>query len=533
MFRFGKFTLDIARGSLRIADREIDLRPKSYEVLRCLIENADRLVTKDELIKRVWPNVVVADESPARCVSEVREALRDSDQSIIKTVPRRGYRFTAPLSQAPPDFEAAPHLATKASERLKVKSGADWQPAPSLLDRPSIAVLPFANLGGGPQQEYFSDGISGDIITELSRFSELIVIARNSTFQYKGKAVDARQVGRDLGVRYILEGSIRRSGDRVRINAQLIDAITGANRWADRYDRELSDVFAVQDEVTRTIVALLIAHVNNAEAERTLLKPPKTWEAYDYYMRGADVFGLDERRYLPASLREARRLLERSLSIDPGYARAYALLSWTYVHTYVEPLDGDYLNPRGLDHAYELAKKAVQLDANLPQAHIHLGWVLLFKRRFDAAIAEWERARALNPNFIDHYYGLGLVYAGEPSKAIEILEANSRLDPFQHHASHYPFIGHAYYMCRRHAEAVPPLREGASRSPNIRIIPLWLAASYAQLGQLAEAHVEAAEVLHIEPGYTIEKWKCTAVYRNPEDAEHLFDGLRKAGLPEK
>jgi adenylate cyclase len=360
-----------------------------------------------------------------------------------------------------------------------------------------------------------------------------MVIARNSTFQYKGKAVDVREVGRELGVRYVLEGSIRRNGDRIRINAQLIDATTGASRWADRYDRDLSDVFAVQDEVTRTIVALLVAHVNNAEAERTLLKPPKTWEAYDYYMRGADAFGLDGRRYFPASLYEARRLLGQSLSIDPGYARAYALLSWTYVHTYVEPIDGDYLNPRGLDHAYELAKKAVQLDANLPQAHSHLGWALLFKRRHDAAIAAWERARALNPNFIDHYYGLGLVYAGEPAKAIEILEANSRLDPFQHHASHYPIRGHAYYMCRQYAEAVPPLREGASRSPNIRIIPLWLAAAHAQLGQLAEAHVEAAEVLRIEPGFTIEKWKCTTVYKNPEDADHLFDGLRKAGLPER
>jgi adenylate cyclase len=173
MFRFGNFTLDIARGTLRIADREVNLRPKSFEVLRCLVENADRLLTKAEFIKAVWPKVVVAEESLARCVSEVREALGDSDQSIIKTVPRRGYRFAAPLSQTPPDFKAAPQLAATAAEHVKVKSGASQTPAPSLLDRPSIAVLPFANLNGDPQQEYFSDGISGDIITELSRFSEL------------------------------------------------------------------------------------------------------------------------------------------------------------------------------------------------------------------------------------------------------------------------------------------------------------------------------------------------------------------------
>src|SRR5262249_47347710 len=172
-------------------------------------------------------------------------------------------------------------------------------------------------------------------------------------------------------------------------------------------------------------------YVNRAETERALLKPPATWEAYDYYMRGADAYGLDAKKNSTAALYESRRLLERSLAIDPDYARAYALLSWTYVHTYVEPRDVEYLNPAGLDHAYELAKKAVQLDPNLPQAHIHLGWVLLFKRRHDAAIAELEKARVLNPNLVDHRYGLGLVYAGEPAKAIEVLQANSRLDPFQ------------------------------------------------------------------------------------------------------
>jgi adenylate cyclase len=517
LYLFEECVVDTDRRELRRRANLIPLEPKVFDLLVHLIEQRERVISKDDLLASLWDGRIVSESALSTCINAARSAIGDRGdaQRLIKTLPRKGVRFIGKVRE---------DQAQTGAVELR-------RPPFALPDRPSIAVLPFANLGGDPRQEYFSDGISGDIITELSRFPELMVIARNSTFQYKGKAVDARQIGRDLGVRYILEGSIRRSGDRIRINAQLIDALTGANRWADRYDRELSDVFAVQDEVTRTIVALLVAHVNNAEAERTSLKPPKTWEAYDCYMRGADVFGLDERRYLPASLYEARRLLEQSLSIDPGYARAYALLSWTYVHTYVEPLDGDYLNPRGLDHAHELAKKAVQLDANLPQAHIHLGRALLFKRRFDAAIDELERARALNPNFIDHYYGLGLVYAGEPAKAIEVLEANRRLDPFQHHAGH-SFIGHAYYMCRRYAEAVPPLREGAQRSPNIRIIPLWLAASYAQLGQLAEAHVEAAEVLRIEPGFTIEKWKCTAVYKNPEDAEHLFDGLRKAGLPE-
>ncbi len=255
MFQFEGYTLDFARSSLRTADRNVQLRPKALDVLRYLVENADRLVTKEELIQAIWPNVTVTDEVLTHCVSEVRQAIGDSGQTIIATVPRRGYRFTATVSQIAADAAAAPQPAppTPESPPARSDSGARSQ---SSLDRPSVAVLPFANLSGDAQQDYFSDGITEDITTELSRFSELMVIARNSAFQYKGKAVDIRQVGRELGARYVLEGSVRRRGDRIRIAAQLIDAMTGTHRWAERYDRELHDVFGVQDEVARTIVAI-------------------------------------------------------------------------------------------------------------------------------------------------------------------------------------------------------------------------------------------------------------------------------------
>jgi adenylate cyclase len=529
MFQFEEFTLDTVRGSLRSARHEIELRPKSFEVLRYLVENAGRLVTKDELIRTVWPDVTVTDESLTQCVSEVRHAIGDGAQTVIKTIPRRGYRFAAPVAQWASD-DAAPSLSTAIAARARTGRGEHERPARPLPDRPSIAVLPFVNLSGDPQQEYFSDGITDDIITELSRFSELLVIARNSTFQYKGKAIDIRQIGRDLGVRYILEGSIRRSGDRIRINAQLIDALTGAHRWADRYDRELSDVFVVQDEVIRTIVALLAAHVNKAEVERTLLKPPATWEAYDYYLRGVALYSFEAGELTAASLREAGHLLERSLSVDPGYARAYGMLATTYVTRYNQSWDGDHLNPAILDRAYDLASKAVQLDGNLPETHAHLGWVLMFKRRHDAAIAEFERAFKLNSNFFDCRFGHVLANAGEPARAIEILHAHMGFDPFR--AINLGFLGHAYYLLKRYADALPPLRENSSRLPNFQIYHLWLAATYAQLGQRAEAEVEAAEVLRMCPAFTIAKWKPIAVCRNPEDAEHIFDGLRKAGLPE-
>jgi adenylate cyclase len=398
-------------------------------------------------------------------------------------------------------------------------------------DRPSVAVLPFANLSGDPQQDYFSDGITEDIITELSRFSELLVIARNSSFQYKGKAVDVRQVGRELGARYLLEGSARRSGERIRITAQLVDATTGAHRWAERYDRELHDVFAVQDEVARAIVAILAAHVNRAEIERALLKPPAAWEAYDCYLRGAEAFLLHINRRTKASLYDARRLLEQSLAIDPDYARAAAVLAWTYLYVYFEPFDGDYLSPAALDRALELAQTAVRLDPLLPQARAQLGQVLLYKRQHDAAIAEFERAFALNHNFIDHRFAQVLMCAGEPARAIEVLEANLRLDPFQPIFA-FGLMGQANYTLERYGEAVRLARECVSRLPNVQWPHLWLASAYAQLGELEEARKEAAEVLRINPGFTIERRKRTLVYKDPKDAEHHLDGLRKAGLPE-
>jgi adenylate cyclase len=388
-------------------------------------------------------------------------------------------------------------------------------------------------ISAATQQDYLSDGITEDITTELSRFSELSVIARNSAFQYKGKAVDIRQVGRELGARYVMEGSVRRSGDRIRIAAQLIDALTGDHRWAERYDRELHDAFAVQDEVARAIVVTLAAHVNRAETERALLKPPAAWEAYEYYLRGAEAFFLHRSRRTKASLYEARRLLEQSLAIDPDYARAYAMLSRVHFHAYYEPFDGDYLSPGALDRALELAETAVHLDARLPQAHAELGSVLHFKRRHDDAIAEFERALALNPNYIDYLYGSVLMYAGEPARAIEVLEANIRLDPFQPNVTGLTtMMGFANYMLKRYGEAVRLLRECASRLPNLQFPRIWLAAAYAQSGQLEEARKEAVEVLRINPGFTIESWKRLAVFKDPKDVEHLIDGLRKAGLPE-
>jgi adenylate cyclase len=531
MFQFEGYTLDVARSSLRTADRDVQLRPKAFEVLRYLVENADRLVTKQELNQAIWPNVIVTDEALTHCVSEARQAIGDGGQTIIKTVPRRGYRFAAAVSRIVTSAATAPQPGPAAASPPAGSDSGPQSLSPP-LDRPSVAVLPFANLSGDAQQDYFSDGITEDIIIELSRFPELLIVARDSRFQYKGKAVDIRQVGQELGARYLLEGSVRRSGNRIRITAQLIDAMTGAHRWAERYDRELHDIFAVQDEVARAIVAILAAHVNRAEVERALLKPPAAWEAYEYYLRGAEAFFLHLSRRTKASLYDAQRLLEQSLAIDPDYARAAAALSRTYVYTYFEPFDCDYLSPAALDRALELAETAVHLDARLPQAHAQLGYVLIWKRQHDAAIAEFERALVLNPNFIDNRYAWALMLAGDSARAIQILEANIRLDPFQPLAHSSGFMGQANYMLKRYGDAVRWLRECTSRLPNLQSHRLWLAAAYAQSEQLEQARAVAVEVLRINPAFTIERWRRLAVHKNPQDADHRIDGLRKAGLPE-
>jgi adenylate cyclase len=516
--QFESFTLDLERLCLYGPSGRADLRPKSFEVLRYLVEHAGRVVTKEEVMSAVWPNVTVGDESLTQCIRDVRRALGDESQRIIKTVPRRGYLLDVPIA-------ASDVAATRPPE-------ATGEALPlALPDRPSIAVLAFTNMSGDPGQDYFSDGITEDIITELSRFSELLVIARNSSFRYKGQSVDVRQIGRELGVRYVLEGSIRRAGDRIRISAQLVDAATGAHRWAERYDRKLEDVFAVQDEVARTIVAVLAVHVNKAETERVLATPPATWQAYEHYLRAADTLVSYHSSLNKDDLLQGRRGLRQVLAIDPNYARAHASLSRTYVSLWVHRWDDDCPWSVALDRAYQSAREAVRLAPNLPAAHVALGWVLIWMCQHEAAIAEFERAIGLNPNLSDPVFAWTLVFAGEPEQAIRTLKPHMRLNPFYQPQAPW-WLGGAYYMLKRYAEALPHLHEGVLRAPNEAVSHHWLAATYAQLGQLDKARAEAAEGLRIAPWFTIGQALFARTCKRPEDAEHFKDGLRKAGYPE-
>ena len=514
LYRFESRILDLARGCLSTAGGEVELPPKPFDLLRYLVENAGRLISKEEIVGAVWPQAVVTDQSLARCVSDVRAAIGDHDHTIIKTVSRRGYLFAA-------DVVRQDHSDVEGQF-----AGATLAPA----GRASIAVLAFTNMSGDTSQEYFSDGITEDIITELSRFSELLVIARNSTFQYKGKASDIRQIGRELGVRYVLEGSIRHAGDRVRISAQLIDATSGGHRWAERYDRKVEDVLTLQAELARTIVAVLAAHLNKAEAELALTKPAATWLTHDHYMRAAHIMASYHRSLSKQELHDARRAFRQALAIDPTYARAHAGLSTTYASSWVHRWDDDCRWQAALDHACESAYRAVQLDPTLPQAHVALGWALTHKRQHDAAITEFNRAGVLNPNFTDFRFASALVFAGEHVKAIQTVEKILRLNPF---FDGHPLanLGFAHYMLKQYAEALPHLLESVSRAQNNRFGHLVLAATYARLGRLDNAHAETAEVLRIDPLCTIENLPTVNSFKRPEDLEHFSEGLYLAGVP--
>ena len=393
-------------------------------------------------------------------------------------------------------------------------------------DTPSIAVLPFQNLSDDPNQEYFSDGITNDIITDLSRFSNLFVIASNSVFTYKGKPVNVKDVGRDLGVRYVLEGSIQKVGNRVRINAQLIDATTDHHLWAERYDRELDDIFAVQDELTTSIVAALEVMLTEDEQTRVARQYTSNLEAYDLFLRGRSYLRGTKRTHL-----QARQLFDEAIELDPTFAAAYAEKSVTYFSNFIMPMSQD---PKVLEAALEEAERAVVLDDSLPLARARLGWVYLANMRHEEAIAEGRRAIALDPNDADSYAQLGniLNWAGKPEEGIGLVEKAMRLNP------HYPFsylfyLGHAYYLLGRNDEAIALMKRVVTRAPYFLPVHRHLAVLYQESGRQEEARAEVAAVLRIFPGASIEDSRQRCLYvREPALLERFFDGLRKAGMPE-
>ena len=417
----------------------------------------------------------------------------------------------------PARAKPAAHAALRSNE----KPAADAAPS----DTPSIAVLPFANMSGDVEQEYFADGIAEDIITALSKLSQLFVIARNSSFTFKGRNVQVQEVSKSLGVGYVLEGSVRKSGDRVRITAQLIDATSGGHLWAERFDRDLTDIFAVQDDVTSRIVAALALNLTKGDQQRLATEHANDLEAYDLFLRGRELWW----RQAKQSNAEARKLLRRATELDANFAPAYAFLGAAHVNDYINRWSAS--PSQSLDRGREAAIRAMALDDRYHYAHWALAMTSLWTWRHDEAIAEAETAISLNPNFAEGHNTLGLIlhFAGKSEAALPHFDRAMALDPcFPDMWLH--FQAQAAYQLGRYQTAVMLLKRRIIRNPDTDTSRVLLAASYGQSGHIEEARSAWQEVFRVNPDYSLEHRRKVLPYKNPDDFERILNGLRKAGL---
>jgi adenylate cyclase len=396
----------------------------------------------------------------------------------------------------------------------------------ALPDKPSIAVLPFQNMSGDPEQEFFSDGMTEDIITDLSKVSALFVIARNSSFSYKGRSVKVQEIGRDLGVRFVLEGSVRKAGNRVRITAQLIDAGSGGHLWAERFDRDLTDIFSTQDEVVEKIVGVLAVKLTQGEEQRLRRRDTGNVDAYECWLRARSLLGRGTRD----SIAQAKAMHRRAIEIDQNFAAPHAGLALAAISDYASGWSPD--PAQSLDEAERWARRAVELNDQAPVSHMALAAVLLWRRDYEGALAESSRMMALDPNFAQGYgaSGLGLTYAGRAAEALEPIAMAMRLDP------HYPdmllhFLAQANFSLGKYEVAAEQLLERIARNPGTDASRMFLASCYGHLGRGEEARAAWAELLKVNPDFSVAQRARVLPYKDPGDFQRIVDGLAKAGLP--
>ncbi|MGI9523530.1 MAG: winged helix-turn-helix domain-containing tetratricopeptide repeat protein [Hyphomicrobiaceae bacterium] len=503
-YRFGAISVDPQSMELRINDELVPVQPQVFALLVFLIENRDRVVTKDEIFDAVWKGRIVSDSALNARINALRRALGDSgeQQHIVRTIPRRGFRFMAP--------EVTPILAAK-----------------ELAEAPTIAVLPFENMSGDAEQEYFSDGISEDIITDLSKVPGLVVIARNSSFAYKKKVSDPRLIGKDLGVGSVLEGSVRRAGQRVRITAQLINAATGEHLWAERYDRDVTDIFSVQDEVTLKIVEALKLKLTPGELASIAGAGTTDLEAHDCYLRARNLFTSPNQN--AAVYKRAVAYAERAIERDPRYARAYAELTMIHVFDFLNRWSND---PEGaLTKAAKLADRAVQLDPNDPVAHHAVSVVALWMKNRRLATSAIDRALALNPNYANGTFSRGIhaIFAGQFRDAIPFIERAMRLDP-HFSQQHLHYLGLAHLLLREDNTAELMFRERLLLAPDTDIGRAMLAAALGHLGKLEEACLIWKELMQINPTFSLNRRLAQLPFDDPSSTDRILEGLRIANL---
>ncbi len=520
-FHFDGHSLDTDRRELCRGAEPVAVEPQVFDLLVFLVENRERVVSRDDLITSVWGGRIVSDSTLASRINAARKAIGDSgeDQKLIRTISRKGLRFVGSVVARQSRSEPACPGATGGISAIA-------QAILPLPDKPAIAVLPFTNMTNDPQQDYFSDGISEDIITALSRLRWFFVIARNSSFVYKGKAVHMRQIGDELGVGYVLEGSVRRSGERVRITAQLNDVATGSHLWAERYDRDLADVFAVQDDITEAIVAAIEPQLYAAENFRARRKPPDSLDAWDLVMRALSHYWRVTRQDNVV----AQALLEKAAAIDPHYGQALGLLASS--HTFGAHMGWEDI-AAVIPIAETAALAAIEADAEDPWAHFALGGVFLFMRRFDDSLAEFEWALRLNPNFslAQGYYGLTLAYCGRWQDGDLAARRALRLSPRDPFAAIYCGINaYAQFVGRNYEEAMRLAREGVRQRADFVGAHRVFTASAGMAGLRPEASAALHALRRAQPNISLAWIARQMPIKSDSDREHYLEGFRRAGL---
>jgi pentatricopeptide repeat protein len=505
-FRFDRRIGVLLRRDQRGVFTPLTVGSRALDVLSALVERPGELVPRSEIISLVWPETIVEDSNLDVQIAALRRALDKSriGGSCIQTIRGRGYRFTASVTRVPAD-----PATVEASKGLP------------LPDKPSLAVMPFQNMSGDPEQEYFADGIVEDIITALARIRWLFVIARNSTFAYKGQVIDIKRVGRELGVRYVLEGSLRRASDRLRISVQLIDALSGSHLWADRFDGPFEDVFDLQDKVAVSVAGVIEPELQAAETARSALRPTRDLTAFDLYLRALRHLDQFER----TGLVQALDLLERAIGRDPDYGPALAMAAHCHQGIEVNGCAEDPVAARrtSIDHARRALRSSPDDPDVLAIAAFVLGY---FGEDIDVSLGLIDRCLALNPSHARgwHWSGLLRVFAGHPDRALEHFENYMRLSPRERLATYLNGIGEAYFFSRRFDEAAANLLASLDLAPTFPVTYRVLASCYAHMGRLDEARQLIRRLRAITPAVM----EPATRYRNPELRELFLSGLRLA-----
>jgi len=533
-YRFDTYEIDDTRQELRRAGAAVHIEPQVFDLLAYLVKNRARTVSRDELIDTIWHGRIVSDAALSSCISAARRAIGDSgsSQDLIRTLHKRGFRFVGDIEDdaalsAGDETTASHGVALGQTPVVPSAESTGTAPLP-LPDKPSIAVLPFKNMSGDPDQEYFADGLTEDITTGLSRQPWFFVIARNSAFSFKGEAVAVQEIAAQLGVRYILEGSVRKSAGRVRVTAQLIDAAAGSHLWAEKYDRELSDIFELQDDITNRVIDSVGPQILVAEAARVRRKPPQNIVAWDLVMQALPHMW----RVSAHDHQIAQRLLRQAIELDANYAHAHALLGWTYVSLF--NLDARMPMSELTERAFEAGTRAVALDDQDAWAHLVLGLGHARRRRPEPALIHLSKAVDLNPNFALGHAGLGyaLACSGQPERGLEAVDRAQRFsprDPFL--AIYAPTVRYmAMFALGRYEEAIEICRATAALHPHHAGAWRLMTVSLGLLGRGAEARQALAHTLTLQPDLSEAHVANDTVFADPADRARFLEGLRMAGL---